>query len=91
MIDLDREALYKTMFEQAKAFFSLSQSSKDALTRNREGNSNRYRGFFPVDDGSNSFKEGFEAGWQGYEPTGSIMKPTQNRQPKPMKVLSKPG
>lgn len=71
LVDLDREELYKTMFDQAKAFFALPQSTKDALTRNREGNSNRYRGFFPVDDGSNSFKEGFETGWQGYELTGS--------------------
>ena len=55
---------HEQIFSIAENFFSSSQETKMSLAKNAfiRGNPNTYRGFFPVQKGSDNLKEGFEIG-----------------------------
>lgn len=73
LIDLEKTALLKDIFEVCQAYFSLAEEEKMKQARRsfKPENTNRYRGYFPIAEGSNTFKEGFEIGWNNYKITGS--------------------
>lgn len=73
LANMQRQELFSKMLEYSNSFFKLPEEEKRLLatTRSEPANKNRYRGYFPLNPGSNSYKEGFESGFQDYVLTGS--------------------
>jgi isopenicillin N synthase-like dioxygenase len=69
LVDLDLNISMDRMFQASKQFFELDDAAKMKCATQPycAANKNVYRGFFPVIPGSDSFKEGFEFGWDKFK------------------------
>ncbi|KAL8872659.1 MAG: hypothetical protein Q9174_001748 [Haloplaca sp. 1 TL-2023] len=64
LINVPLSFSHKKIFDQASQFFQLPEAEKLRLAKRtfERNNLNTYRGFFPVQTGSDNLKEGFEVG-----------------------------
>ncbi|KAL8951097.1 MAG: hypothetical protein Q9222_002901 [Ikaeria aurantiellina] len=62
---------HEHVFSLAKRFFQIPKDEKLRLAKKsfQKNNSNTYRGYFPVQEGSDNLKEGFEVGPSGLSPS----------------------
>lgn len=73
LTDLPNSVRIDPLFAAAKAFFTLPQEQRLQVAPHRHNpeNANTYRGFFPANTKSSTYKEGFELGSPDYRVTHS--------------------